>query len=170
MSCRSLRCARDSRTSDGIPIINVNDVPLQGFNKLHQTIASTSACRAWRCVFCAIPLGHGRAAGERRTSPGPMFYRQERMGLDGKQFTIYKFLTDQDAEAKPAPVWARDARPAVHAGGSSAAEDEIRLLPQLRNVFVDMSLVGPRPSGLYSSISSSTDSRSTCCATRYEPG
>jgi lipopolysaccharide/colanic/teichoic acid biosynthesis glycosyltransferase len=90
------------------------------------------------------------------------------MGLDGKQFTIYKLRSMyEDAEAETGPVWARDDDPRCTPVGRLLAQDEHRELPQLWNVLRgDMSLVGPRPSGRTSSISSSSESRSTCCATR----
>jgi exopolysaccharide biosynthesis polyprenyl glycosylphosphotransferase len=101
-------------------------------------------------VFCAIPLAIA-ALVIRRTSPGPIFYRQERMGLDGKQFTIYKFRSMyEDAEAETGPVWARDDDPRCTPVGRLLRKTSIDELPQLWNVLRgDMSLVGPRPERPY---------------------
>ena len=87
----------------------------------------------------------------RRTSPGPVFYRQQRMGLDGKQFTIYKLRSMyEDAEAETGPVWARDDDPRCTPVGRLLRKTSIDELPQLWNVLRgDMSLVGPRPERPY---------------------
>ena len=81
------------------------------------------------------------------SSPGPIFYSQERMGLDGKTFKMYKFRSmKQDAETKTGAVWAQandDRRTWIGGFLRSSSLDE---LPQLWNVLMgDMSLVGPRP-------------------------
>src|SRR5574339_662651 len=74
---------------DGVPVININDVPLQGFNSVVKRaidIAISAAALAVLGVPFAII-----AALVKATSRGPAFYHQERMGLDGKPFTIVKF-------------------------------------------------------------------------------
>jgi exopolysaccharide biosynthesis polyprenyl glycosylphosphotransferase len=80
------------------------------------------------------------------TSAGPTLYRQERMGLDGRTFSILKFRTMRtDAEAGGAKMAAKgdDRRTSIGAFLRRSSIDE---LPQLFNVLVgDMSLVGPRP-------------------------
>jgi len=78
---------------------------------------------------------------------GPIFYRQERMGLDGRSFMILKFRSMRvDAESEVGAVWVRendDRRTRVGAVIRRLSFDE---LPQLFNVLRgDMSLVGPRP-------------------------
>jgi exopolysaccharide biosynthesis polyprenyl glycosylphosphotransferase len=83
----------------------------------------------------------------RFTSPGPVFYRQERMGLDGRSFRMYKFRSmREDAEAESGPVWVAagdDRRTPV---GRTLRRFSLDELPQLWNVLKgDMSLVGPRP-------------------------
>jgi Undecaprenyl-phosphate glucose phosphotransferase len=134
---------------DGIPIINVNDVPLQGFNSFIKRTLDIAISGAALVAF-SIPLGIF-ALIIRRTSPGPVFYRQERMGLDGKQFTIYKFRSMyEDAEAETGPVWARDDDPRCTPVGRLLRRTSVDELPQLWNVLRgDMSLVGPRPERPY---------------------
>ena len=131
---------------DGVPVINVNDVPLQGFNSVvKRGIDMAISAAGARCVL-ALPLALV-AALVRLTSKGPIFYRQERMGLDGKSFTIVKFrsMTD-DAERDTGPVWTQRNDPRVTAFGRFLRRSNIDELPQLWNVLRgDMSIVGPRP-------------------------
>jgi len=81
------------------------------------------------------------------TSPGPVFYRQERMGLDGRRFRVYKFRSMfEDAERETGPVWARQDDPRRTPVGRVLRTLSLDELPQLWNVVRgDMSLVGPRP-------------------------
>jgi Undecaprenyl-phosphate glucose phosphotransferase len=134
---------------DGIPIVNINDVPLQGFNAFVKR-ALDIVLSATALLAMAIPFGLV-ALLIRRTSPGAIFYRQERMGLDGKPFTIYKFRSMyQDAENETGPIWARDNDPRCTPVGRLLRRTNVDELPQLWNVLRgDMSLVGPRPERPY---------------------
>jgi exopolysaccharide biosynthesis polyprenyl glycosylphosphotransferase len=78
---------------------------------------------------------------------GPVLYRQERMGLDGKRFEMLKFRTMMEgAEDASGPVWAADEDPRVTAIGGWLRRTSFDELPQLINVLRgEMSLVGPRP-------------------------
>jgi exopolysaccharide biosynthesis polyprenyl glycosylphosphotransferase len=80
-------------------------------------------------------------------SHGPVFHRQERVGKDGKLFTLWKFRSmHQDAEKESGPVWSgpQDAR--VTRVGKYLRRLRLDELPQLYNIIKgDMSLVGPRP-------------------------
>jgi len=130
---------------DGVPVINVNDVPLQGLNSFVKRaidIAISSAA----LVALAAPLGVV-ALLVKLTSRGPVFYRQERMGLDGKSFTIVKFRSMyDDAERQTGPVWTVEGDPRVTPLGRFLRRSNLDELPQLWNVFRgDMSIVGPRP-------------------------
>ena len=134
---------------DGVPIISLNDVPLRGFNSLLKRtidIAISSAA----LLFLGIPLLL-IAALIRRTSSGPVFYKQERMGLDGKAFQVYKFRSMfEGAEDETGPVWARDNDPRCTPVGRILRRFDFDELPQLWNVFRgDMSIVGPRPERPY---------------------
>ena len=134
---------------DGVPIISLNDVPLRGFNSLLKRsidIAfSSTALTALSVPFAIIALII------RRTSPGRVFYTQERMGLDGKAFHVYKFRSMyQGAEDESGPVWARDNDPRCTPVGRLLRRFDLDELPQLWNVLRgDMSIVGPRPERPY---------------------
>lgn len=84
-------------------------------------------------------------------SPGPILYKQERMGLDGKIFNMYKFRTMRvDAEQKTGPVWASQDDNRRTRIGTFLRKLNLDELPQLYNVLRgDMSLVGPRPERPY---------------------
>jgi len=130
---------------DGLPVININDVPLQGVHAwvkrgLDLTISAAGL------VILGIPLAI-IAALVRWSSPGPVFYRQERMGLDGKAFTVYKFRSMRiDAEQSTGPIWADSDDPRATRVGRWLRRFDLDELPQLWNVLRgDMSLVGPRP-------------------------
>jgi exopolysaccharide biosynthesis polyprenyl glycosylphosphotransferase len=130
---------------DGVPVINVNDVPRQGFNSVVKR-GIDMAISALALAVLALPLALV-AALVRLTSRGPVFYHQERMGLDGKSFTIVKFRSmSDDAERLTGPVWALHNDPRVTAIGRFLRRSNIDELPQLWNVLRgDMSIVGPRP-------------------------
>ena len=79
-------------------------------------------------------------------SPGPLFYRQARVGLHGREFTLLKLRSmREDAEAD-GPRWAEEHDPRVTRVGAFIRAYRIDELPQLLNVLRgEMSLVGPRP-------------------------
>jgi Undecaprenyl-phosphate glucose phosphotransferase len=134
---------------DGLPIINVNDVPLHGFNSWVKR-AIDVAVSAVALVLLALPLAI-IAALVRLNSPGAILYRQERMGLDGRAFKVYKFRSMYEgAEDGTGPVWARDDDPRATAIGRWLRRFDLDELPQFWNVLKgDMSIVGPRPERPY---------------------
>ncbi|HSZ91280.1 MAG TPA: TIGR03013 family XrtA/PEP-CTERM system glycosyltransferase [Acetobacteraceae bacterium] len=80
-------------------------------------------------------------------SPGPVLYRQQRLGLHGKVFTLCKFRSMRvDAEAGGKPRWAQHRDPRVTRVGRFIRPMRIDELPQLINVLLgEMSMIGPRP-------------------------
>jgi lipopolysaccharide/colanic/teichoic acid biosynthesis glycosyltransferase len=82
----------------------------------------------------------------RRDSPGPVFFKQQRIGFLGKPFRVYKFRSMvQNAETLGSSVTARE-DPRITPLGRVLRKTKLDELPQLLNVFIgDMSLVGPRP-------------------------
>jgi sugar transferase (PEP-CTERM system associated) len=87
------------------------------------------------------------ALAVRLSSPGPVLYRQIRVGMDGISFTLYKFRSMRaDAEAVSGAVWASKDDPRVTPVGRIIRKLRLDELPQLFNVLKgEMSIVGPRP-------------------------
>ena len=97
-------------------------------------------------LFLTLPLCLPVACLIKLELRGPVMYRQERVGLNGKVFTLLKFRSMRvDAEAA-GPCWATERDPRVTRVGAFIRAQRIDELPQLLNVLRgDMSLVGPRP-------------------------
>jgi Undecaprenyl-phosphate glucose phosphotransferase len=134
---------------DGIPVINVNDVPLQGINALVKR-ALDIAISTVALTAMVVP-GLLIAWLIKRSSPGPVVYRQTRMGLDGRAFSVYKFRTmPLDAEEDTGPVWADDNDPRATRVGRWLRRFDLDEWPQFLNVLKgEMSIVGPRPERPY---------------------
>ena len=97
-------------------------------------------------LICTLPLLLLTALVVRLDSPGPVLYRQKRVGLHGKEFTVYKIRSMRlDAETGGA-VWAGKQDPRVTRVGRFLRKTRIDELPQLINVLKgEMSVIGPRP-------------------------
>ncbi len=128
----------------GLPIVNLQSVGVLGINAM--------AKRAFDMILSALflallaPLLLLVALLVKLTSPGPMLYRQERVGLDGKPFRMLKLRTMRHQAEQDGPRFAEPEDPRVTRLGSLLRRTSIDELPQLLNVLAgDMSLVGPRP-------------------------
>jgi Undecaprenyl-phosphate glucose phosphotransferase len=130
---------------DGVPVINLNDVPLQGLSSFIKRVLDFSISTIALAVM-ALP-GLLISWMIKRSSPGPIFYAQERMGLDGKQFTVYKFRTmPVDAETDTGPIWADENDNRATRIGAFLRRHDLDEWPQFWNVLKgEMSIVGPRP-------------------------
>ncbi len=95
----------------------------------------------------SLPVLILTAIGIKLTSPGPVFYRQERVGRDGKTFMLLKFRSMRtDAESDGVPRWAAEKDSRVTRIGAFIRTTRIDEIPQIFNVLKgDMSFIGPRP-------------------------
>ena len=98
-------------------------------------------------MVLALPLLPFIVLAIRLSSPGPILYRQKRVGRDNTVFHCYKFRTMRaDAEADTGPTWATDDDPRITRLGRFLRKSRMDEIPQLWNVCKgDMSIVGPRP-------------------------
>jgi Undecaprenyl-phosphate glucose phosphotransferase len=131
---------------DGIPIISLNEVPLDGWNSMIKRVMDIVLGTVLLCpgvVFFSVIAALIKLYGGK----GPVLLRQERMTLDGKTFQIFKFRTMvHEAEKDTGPVWATPEDPRRTPIGIWLRRFNLDELPQLLNVVLgDMSLVGPRP-------------------------
>lgn len=97
-------------------------------------------------LLLTAPLFGITALAVRLDSPGPIFYKQERIGKGRKPFTIYKFRSMREDAEKGGARWAVERDPRVTRIGHLLRLTHVDELPQIWNVFRgDMSVVGPRP-------------------------
>ena len=130
---------------DGTPVINLSHVPMEGWSSLAKRMMDIGLSLATMIALLPVlPLVLMLIKLEDR---GPLFYRQERMGLDGRSFMILKFRSMRvNAESSTGPIWAVEDDPRRTRIGAFLRRWSIDELPQLWNIFRgDMSMVGPRP-------------------------
>jgi Undecaprenyl-phosphate glucose phosphotransferase len=130
---------------DGLPIINLRDTPMLGWAAVQKraldlvlsSLALTIAAPVMGLVALSILCTSGR----------PIFYTQDRMGLDGRVFRMSKFRSMRpDAEALTGPVWAQSDDSRRTRLGQFLRRFSLDELPQLWHVLRgEMSMVGPRP-------------------------
>ena len=130
---------------DGMQIISLQSTPLDGWNGFLKRALDVGLGSAALVIFA--PLMAVIAIAIKSTSRGPVLYRQERMGLDGRRFVMFKFRSMvENAERYSGPVWAADDDSRVTALGRWLRSLSLDEMPQLINVLRgEMSLVGPRP-------------------------
>jgi Undecaprenyl-phosphate glucose phosphotransferase len=135
----------DVEEFEGMAILNLNQSPVLGWNAVLKRISDIIYAVAALLVFS--PVMFTVALIIKFTSRGPIFYSQERMGLDGRSFKMYKFRSmSTDAEAKTGAVWAAQGDDRTTWIGKIIRKTSLDELPQLFNVLKgDMSCVGPRP-------------------------
>jgi len=131
---------------DGIPIISLNETPLQGWNSMLKRgmdfVVGSAILLLLSPVFTVIAFFIKWRGGK-----GPIFFTQDRVSVDGRRFRMYKFRSMvDDAERETGPVFATSDDPRRTPVGGFLRKHNLDELPQLINVVLgDMSLVGPRP-------------------------
>jgi Undecaprenyl-phosphate glucose phosphotransferase len=130
---------------DGMPLIGLRESPHFGLNIVVKRTMDVALSLVG--LILLSPLFALLAVLVKLSSPGPVFYRQERCGLNGKSFNMLKFRSmPVDSESKTGPVWAKKGDNRTTRLGAFMRKTSLDELPQLWNVLMgDMSLVGPRP-------------------------
>jgi exopolysaccharide biosynthesis polyprenyl glycosylphosphotransferase len=139
----------------GFPLITFESTPDKMWHLLFKRLVDIVLSGAGLLVFS--PVFGLIALVIKLNSPGPVFFRQKRVGLNGRSFTLYKFRTMvKDAEAKLGDLLARNEMkgpafkmsndPRLTSVGKFLRKSSLDELPQLWNVFQGhMSMIGPRP-------------------------
>lgn len=135
-----------SRWTDilGLPVVSVFENPFYGIDGLAKRL-SDLFLGGLAILLAAVPMAV-IAVLIKFTSPGPVFFRQHRYGLDGQEIRVWKFRTMTVCEDGPQTVQAKRNDPRVTRLGAILRKTSLDELPQLFNVLKgSMSLVGPRP-------------------------
>mgnify|MGYP002236781656 CR=1 FL=1 len=130
----------------GLPVVNIRYVPLSNtFNAMLKRIVDIFGALVAIILFSPVMLFS--CIMIKLTSPGPLIYRQTRVGLHNKPFEMYKFRSmEVQTEEKEKKAWTVKNDPRVTGFGKFMRHTSIDELPQLFNILKgDMSLVGPRP-------------------------
>jgi Undecaprenyl-phosphate glucose phosphotransferase len=129
---------------DGMPVVLVTESPEQGWNAVVKR-GFDLVCSGLGLVALS-PVLLVLAAWVKLDSPGPVFYAQERVGMNGRRFRMFKFRSMRvDADTR-GTGWTVKDDPRRTVLGTTLRRLSLDELPQLWNVFMgDMSLVGPRP-------------------------
>ena len=130
----------------GLPVINIRYVPLTNtFNAMCKRILDIAGSMAAIVLFSPVMLV--AAVSVKLTSPGPLIYKQTRVGLNNRSFEMYKFRSMEiQPESKEKKAWTVKDDPRVTKIGKFMRKTSIDELPQLFNVLKgNMSLIGPRP-------------------------
>ena len=130
---------------DGLPVLHlIDEAPIE-----FRRVVKRGVDVIFSALFLLVisPLMLLLAVAVKLSSPGPIFYRQERMSLNGHTFDMLKFRSmPVDAEAKTGAVWAQSGENRATRVGRFLRRTSLDELPQFINVLKgDMSVVGPRP-------------------------
>ncbi|MBU3563614.1 undecaprenyl-phosphate glucose phosphotransferase [Polynucleobacter sp. Tro8-14-1] len=128
----------------GVQMLNLNSSPFTGENLILKSIEDFMLSLA--ILICISPLLLFVAIAVKLTSPGPIFYRQERVGLNGKPFMMLKFRSMPVDIEKDGAHWGGSDNKVAHPLAKWMRRLNLDELPQFINVLKgEMSIVGPRP-------------------------
>lgn len=128
----------------GLPVLNLTETPMHGLNRIIKWLED-KILSLFILVFI-FPLIIVISIGVKLTSPGPIFYRQERIGWNGKSFMMLKFRSMPVGLEKTKVEWGGAQNKTNTKFGMFIRKTSLDELPQFINVLKgDMSIVGPRP-------------------------
>lgn len=128
----------------GLPLLSVRDYAMRGYMLIFKRFIDLVGAGVGLVLLS--PLMVLVAVAIKLESPGPAFFVQERMGLDGRPFMMLKFRSMRRDAEKDGPGWTTDNDPRQTKLGVLLRRIEVDELPNLINVLIgEMSLVGPRP-------------------------
>jgi putative colanic acid biosynthesis UDP-glucose lipid carrier transferase len=132
----------------GVPAINLAASPITDLRVLPKRVFDRLFALA--ALTALAPLMLAIAAMVKLSSPGPVFFRQKRKGIDGNEFEIYKFRSMKVHQEEPGKITQATRRdPRITAVGAFLRRTSLDELPQFINVLRgEMSVVGPRPHAL----------------------
>ncbi|MDM0113957.1 undecaprenyl-phosphate glucose phosphotransferase [Variovorax sp. J22R133] len=129
----------------GLPVITLQQTPLQGEARVIKALEDIVLSAL--ILMMISPLMLAIAIAVKLDSPGPVFYRQERVSWNNRKFWMLKFRSmSVDAEQASGAVWAKPGESRATRIGAFLRRTSLDELPQFINVLTgDMSIVGPRP-------------------------
>jgi putative colanic acid biosynthesis UDP-glucose lipid carrier transferase len=128
----------------GLPVMDISVSPMNGTNRIAKALEDRAL--ALLILLLVSPLMIFIAIGVKLSSPGSVFYRQERVGWNGKLFMMYKFRSMPISIESDGIQWGGVENKQVTPLGTFLRKSSLDELPQFINVLMgDMSIVGPRP-------------------------
>ncbi len=128
----------------GLPVVNISASPIQGWNAILKWLEDKIL--ATIILILISPILVLVAVGVKFSSPGPIFYKQERVSWNGKPFNMLKFRSMPIDSEHNGVVWGGAKNKQVTKFGQFIRKTSLDELPQFINVLIgDMSIVGPRP-------------------------
>ena len=132
------------RNMDGVPVVSLLESPFVGINGLVKRVSDIVLSSIILVLISPILLAV--AIGVKRSSPGPVIFKQRRNGVDGKEILVYKFRSMRVMENGAKVTQATKGDPRVTPFGAFIRRTSLDELPQFINVLQGrMSIVGPRP-------------------------
>ncbi|MCW8887306.1 MAG: undecaprenyl-phosphate glucose phosphotransferase [Motiliproteus sp.] len=128
----------------GVPVINVSVTPMEGASRVIKAVEDRILAAI--ILLLVSPLMLLLAVGVKLTSPGPVLYRQLRVGWNGDEFEMYKFRSMPVDSERDGVIWGGAKGKKIYPFGRFLRKTSLDELPQFVNVLLGhMSIVGPRP-------------------------
>ncbi|MEQ9206690.1 MAG: undecaprenyl-phosphate glucose phosphotransferase [Phycisphaerales bacterium] len=129
---------------EGMPILSYRESPLSGVGGILKRLIDILGSLVGLVLFAPVMLV--AAVLIKLGSPGPVIFRQQRVGLGGEKFWIYKLRTMSGNPTQGDAAWTQEGDPRITKIGMWLRRTSLDEIPQLFNVLIgEMSLVGPRP-------------------------